>query len=802
MSTILSDTLSEYIAFNRKYRTAVEKDVFSSGMLSSAKPKSTIAYWIRGFRFRMQNKLGWAKNNQEKALNYDPKFIGSIFELGMISFKKKDYQKAQMYFQETISLGPELNALAYDGIGNILLKQSEIETNKDKREKLIKSAEKEFNRAVCFDNTFVFPIYSLGNIFVHQRKLVRAIKQYKKAISIDPKFIYPYVGIGNCHFLEGKLSSMSKAKDMFNQAIDCDKNFAPAWTGLGNVYREVDDSDQAIKSYKQAYEIDKNYVEPIYGIGTVFQKKGFFKKAIRKYDQVLGLDNKYIPAWIGRGECYDNLEERPNAIECYKKALKLIKTTKIGYWHETKNYYENYIQTKKEEIKFHIAADTLIKCDHRKYNNDLAYKIMTSTKDEMEKEVYENKRELLNFLDSSEKKVVSEKGNYLKILRRWNSFTPILADRYDVSRGGGYFLKINNKGFAIDPGFNFINAFKEKKYIFKELDAVFISHAHNDHTADLESILTLLHKYNSEILGDPEYFSENSVRDIVAQREGKSYYSVSQREAEKEFLTENFDHKRKNLQIFITKSTYKKYSGMFDLYKKSNYTIHIINTTQGDDIDDLSCFTEINNVSIKSIKAYHNDIHSDRDSVGFIFENDKNVLVYTGDTGWNKDIEKTYQKLSNYLKNKKIILIAHIGGFKKHEWNYFLEKRARDIFYKNHLGRIGLTKLNETLKPDVCLISEFGEELKGNRQKLACIFNETFKNEKTVFISSDIGLTVNLDDVTIEAISGFDGGVNLVKKYISPEFVCACLGENNSTLHYYDKRSVNEEELKKWLERK
>ena len=88
---------------------------------------------------------------------------------------------------------------------------------------------------------------------------------------------------------------------------------------------------------------------------------------------------------------------------------------------------------------------------------------------------------------------------YIEVLRRWNSYTPIVADDYHISKGGGYYLKAGGYGIVIDPGFNFIDNFKGAKHKFHEIDVVIISHAHNDHTADLESILTLLYKYNEDI---------------------------------------------------------------------------------------------------------------------------------------------------------------------------------------------------------------------------------------------------------------------------------------------------------------
>ena len=96
------------------------------------------------------------------------------------------------------------------------------------------------------------------------------------------------------------------------------------------------------------------------------------------------------------------------------------------------------------------------------------------------------------------------------------------------------------------------------------------------------------------------------------------------------------------------------------------------------------------------------------------------------------------------MSSKKIVLIAHLGGFKDHENDYagyLLENDTngqQKSYYENHLGRIGLAKAFETINPEFCLISEFGEEFKSRRQEIAEIYNNAFNikesKSKNIFI--------------------------------------------------------------------
>jgi hypothetical protein len=73
-----------------------------------------------------------------------------------------------------------------------------------------------------------------------------------------------------------------------------------------------------------------------------------------------------------------------------------------------------------------------------------------------------------------------------KVLRRWNSFTPMMPPT-DSGPGGGYFVRWRNKGLVIDPGFDFISNFKTN-HSLADISGVVVTHSHVDHARDLEAL--------------------------------------------------------------------------------------------------------------------------------------------------------------------------------------------------------------------------------------------------------------------------------------------------------------------------
>jgi hypothetical protein len=91
----------------------------------------------------------------------------------------------------------------------------------------------------------------------------------------------------------------------------------------------------------------------------------------------------------------------------------------------------------------------------------------------------------------------------LYVLRRWNSFTPILPEAAS-GPGGGYFLYWRAgtdrwRGIVIDPGFDFLRNYEKEGLPLHAIDAVFLTHSHVDHIRDFEPILTGRYEKNDII---------------------------------------------------------------------------------------------------------------------------------------------------------------------------------------------------------------------------------------------------------------------------------------------------------------
>lgn len=317
--------------------------------------------------------------------------------------------------------------------------------------------------------------------------------------------------------------------------------------------------------------------------------------------------------------------------------------------------------------------------------------------------------------------------SFFAVLRKWNSYTPSLPtiSKTSISQfsiGGGYYLYAqgeDNKlqagyGLVIDPGYNFIHNFGQAGFSLDDIDGILITHAHNDHTNDFESILSLLYQRNDKFKGDKA---------------------------------------QKKVDLYLNVGSFKKFSNYLDLTKKKtdekNYIGKVTVMSPGQVIKvpkseiDLEIFTLFTN---------HNEIVTQDYSLGICFKTSGRNILLTGDTGWEYD---TAFKNNDFLLKHGFdvegidLMVPHLGSIKRTEFtdNDDFTKR----FYGSHLGLLGTICAVEQWKPALCVISEFGEELIDVREKLVREIASTCKDidPGMVCLPGDVGLILMLSSMKI-----------------------------------------------------
>jgi hypothetical protein len=277
----------------------------------------------------------------------------------------------------------------------------------------------------------------------------------------------------------------------------------------------------------------------------------------------------------------------------------------------------------------------------------------------------------------------------LYVLRDWGSYTPILP-RYSLSNnvdntgGGGYFLRYGDLGIVIDPGYDYIRHFYEAGLRSQMITHVMVTHDHYDHAASFGPLLNLL----------------------FTQRKNQS--------------------PTKNIDFLLCR-------GIFDQYAR-----FIVDSRYFGKVDPLTdedrqmnrTHSIGGNLKVITTQTRHGSKNGFGQGVGLFFDflDGTPRIGITSDTGWYDKSDQTGKSLGDVFSElKPDVMILHLGSIIRSEL-------SGAAFYATHLGARGVFRVIESL-PEcrLAVISEFGEECRGQRDRFAKQLSDHFKATRANF---------------------------------------------------------------------
>ena len=194
--------------------------------------------------------------------------------------KAELYDDAIEYYQEAIRLNPdaEWTAIVCHALGAIY---AEIKENYE-------AAEATFNAGMVLDPTNVDIQLSLGDMYMAQNDLDKAIKTYCDAITVDPENYLSYAKAGLALWEKDYLEESIVA---FHKSIELNPDFEIAQNNLGVVYLDgIGDPKCSVEYFKNAIDINPNYTLAYFNLGRAYQIIGDKALAAEYYQMTLDLN--------------------------------------------------------------------------------------------------------------------------------------------------------------------------------------------------------------------------------------------------------------------------------------------------------------------------------------------------------------------------------------------------------------------------------------------------------------------------------------------------------------------------------
>ncbi len=361
---------------------------------------------------------------------------------------------------------------------------------------IIKFLDQLLERAV-HNGATEWKLFILSEKFHYQRNYTDSLKYTLEAITMSPHNYYFLSSLATTYYA---MEDYTNALIYYNKAIEKNKQFYRAYIDRASVYRRIKNFSSAISDAKYVIE----HASDLKMIATAKQSLArsyiLSKKLPEAKELLFSIENELSNSseyYESLAAYYETIEDYSTALNYYKQATKLcneptlltILNAKIRIY-EKHECLESLDPVQKMMAKLSIVSEedsNLIKILYEHSEQQLVMK----------------ERYKKHYLSSKQKRPSWMKDNYLLCLKGWSSSTPEFSLGRNVSdknfKGGGLYIRWNNKGIVIDPGINFLENFHNSGLYAQDISYVIVTHNHIDHNCDLNAIFDLDYQLNLKL---------------------------------------------------------------------------------------------------------------------------------------------------------------------------------------------------------------------------------------------------------------------------------------------------------------
>ena len=198
-----------------------------------------------------------------------------------------------------------------------------------------------------------------GNIHFQNREYEKAIGAYNKAIEMDRSFGWPYSNLAHTYLTMGKYAEAILLYQKSASLLKNKEEKAAAWNSLGNIYRHLNEYENALSAYRKADELDPQNagqrdnmeltsLEPNsrnaqvwLELGNLFFKFGSYEEAADAYASAVKIDPSSGWAHSNLAMSFVFQGKYKEAVSVYLKSIDLFNDNKdkAVSWNRLGNVY-------------------------------------------------------------------------------------------------------------------------------------------------------------------------------------------------------------------------------------------------------------------------------------------------------------------------------------------------------------------------------------------------------------------------------------------------------------------------------
>jgi len=257
-----------------------------------------------------------------------PNYPESVFNMGLVHFRKKEFTDAVGYFHKTMEINPgHKTALAaiknvakkYFNSGNQSYKRGDSEGALDSYEKVLE-----------VDDTFYQALYQIGVIQSKLGDKDAATVSYEKALAVNPQFYKGYFALG---LAKSGLNDSEGALAAFESAVDIHPGYDKAYGAMGDIYIANKNYEKAKQVLNMSITVNPKYAKGYASLGIIYLEEQNWEQASTNLVNATSLNERDAMSFFRLAGAYNASGDCNGAKDAARSATEL-KSRFGGGWFE------------------------------------------------------------------------------------------------------------------------------------------------------------------------------------------------------------------------------------------------------------------------------------------------------------------------------------------------------------------------------------------------------------------------------------------------------------------------------------
>ena len=257
-----------------------------------------------------------------------PNYPESVFNMGLVHFRKKEFKDAVEYFKKTMEINAE-HKTATAAIKNVAKNYFNSGNQSYKRGDL-EGALLSYSNVLDVDETFYQAHYQVGVIQSKMGDKDAAVESYEKALEVNPQFYKGFFALG---LAKSSMNDSDGAISALEAAININPGYDKAYGAMGDIYIGMKNYEKAKQVLNMAVTVNPNYARGYSNLGIIHADEKNWDKAVSSLEMAVALNDKDSMSFFRLASAHNINGNCGGAKEAARKSADL-KSRFGGSWFE------------------------------------------------------------------------------------------------------------------------------------------------------------------------------------------------------------------------------------------------------------------------------------------------------------------------------------------------------------------------------------------------------------------------------------------------------------------------------------